>query len=137
MGILLRAESERPKFMDGYPHLKSILRKAGWLQFIQKFRGYNKEVTKTFSRSFNGVEVEVGDLKFSVTETFIAVAMELPQEGEWWFKNKRFDERAWRVILRNPGMDITIFKCGIPVSALEEKWTRLLLIIQKFITCEG
>ena len=34
-------------------------------------------------------------------------------------------------------MDITIFKHGIPVSALEEKWTSLLLIIQKFIACEG
>lgn len=33
-------------------------------------------------------------------------------------------------------MDITAFKCGIPVSSLEEKWTSLLLIIQKFITCE-
>ena len=40
-------------------------------------------------------------------------------------------------MLRNPGMDITVFKRGILVSALEEKWTSLLLIIQKFITCEG
>jgi len=37
----------------------------------------------------------------------------------------------------NPGMDITIFKRGIPVFDLEEKWASLLLIIQKFITCEG
>ena len=59
MGLLLRAEPEGPKFMEGYPQLKSIVRKARWLQFIQKFRGYNKEVTKTFARSFNGVEVEV------------------------------------------------------------------------------
>lgn len=34
-------------------------------------------------------------------------------------------------------MDVTIFKHGILVSALEEKWASLLLIIQKFITCEG
>ena len=78
MGIFLRAEPEGPKFMEGYPQLKSILRKAWWLQFIQKFRGYNKEVTKTFARSFNGVEVEVGDLRFSITEASIAAAMELP-----------------------------------------------------------
>jgi len=83
------------------------------------------------------VEVEVGDLKFSVTEASIAAATELPQEEERWFKNKYFDERAWMIILRNPGMDITVFKRGIPVSTLEEKWTSLLLIIQNFITCEG
>ena len=137
MGLLLRAEPDGPKFMEAYPQLKSILRKARWLQFIQKFKGHNKEVTKTFARSFNGVEVEIGDIKFLVTEESIAAATKLPQEGERWFKNKNFDERAWRIILHNPGMDITIFKRGIPVSALEEKWTSLLFIIQKFITCEG
>ena len=137
MGLLLRAESEGPKFMEGYPQLKSILKKAQWLRFIQKFRGYNKEITKTFARSFDGMEVEVGDLKFSVTEASITAATELPQEGEWWFKNKSFDKKAWRVILRNPCTDITIFKQGIPIYALEEKWANLLLIIQKFITCEG
>ena len=99
MGPLLRAVLEGPKFMEGYLQVKSILRKARWLQFIQKFRGYNKEVTKTFARSFNGVEVEVGDLKFSITEASIAAATELPQEGERWFTNKSFDKRAWRIIL--------------------------------------
>jgi len=99
MGLLLRAEPEGPKLMEGYPQLKNILRKARWLRFIQKFRGYNKEITKTFARSFNGVEVEVGDLKFSVIEASIVAAMELPQEGERWFKNKIFYEGAWRVIL--------------------------------------
>lgn len=94
MGLLVRTEPDGPKFMEGYPQLKSILRKAQWLQFIQKFRGHNKEVMKTFARSFNDVEVEVGDLKFSIIEASIAVATELPQEGEWWFKNKDFDERA-------------------------------------------
>lgn len=137
MGLLVRTEPDEAKFVEGYPQLKSTLRKANWLQFIQKFRGHNKEVTKTFARSFNDMEAEIGDIKFPVTEASIAAATELPQEGEQWFKNKDFDERAWRIILCNPGMDITVFKCGIPVSALKEKWTTLLLIIQKFITCEG
>ena len=99
MGPLLRAEPEGPKFMEGYLQLKCMLRKARWLQFLQKFKGYNKEVTKNFARSFDGVEAEVGDLKFSVTEASITAATELPQEEEWWFKNKSFDERVWRVIL--------------------------------------
>lgn len=34
-------------------------------------------------------------------------------------------------------MDVSIFKQGIPVSTLKDRWTSLLLIIQKFITCEG
>ena len=81
--------------------------------------------------------MEIGDLKFTITKASIVAATELPQEGERWFKNKRFDEKAWRFILRNLGMDVTIFNKGIHVSALQEKWASLLLIIQKFITCEG
>ena len=94
MGQLLRAEPEGPKFLEGYPQVKDTLKKARWLQFIQKFKDYNKEVTKTFARSFNGFEVEIGDHKFSVTEASIAAATELPQEGERWFKNKSIVKEA-------------------------------------------
>ena len=82
MGRLLRAEPEGPKFMEGYLQVKDILKKAKCLRFIQKFKGHNKEVTKAFARSFNSLEVEIGDLKFTVTEASIAAATELPQEGE-------------------------------------------------------
>lgn len=74
MGKLLRAEPEGSKFLEGYPRVKEALQKANWLQCIQKFRGYHKEVTKAFARSFRDKDnqVEVGDLKFTVTETSIA-----------------------------------------------------------------
>lgn len=78
MGLLLRAEPEGPMFMEGYPQVKKILKKSRWLRFIQKFKGYNKKIINTFSRSFNGLEVEVGDLKFIVIEASIAAATELP-----------------------------------------------------------
>ncbi len=65
--------------------------------------------------------VEIGDLKFTVTEASIAAATDLPQEGERWFKNKSLDEQAWRVILHNPGMDVTIFIRGILFHALKEE----------------
>ena len=81
--------------------------------------------------------MEIGDLKFRVTEASIAAATDFPEEGERWFKNKCLDEQAWRVILRNPGMDVTVFTRGIPIHALKEEWAGLLLIIKKFITCEG
>ena len=87
-------------------------------------------MTKDFARSFNGLEVEIGDLKFTVNEASIASATELLQEGERWFKNKSISDEAWRVILHNPGMDITIFKRGIHVHALKEEWATLLLVVQ-------
>lgn len=82
MGKLLRAEPEGSKFLEGYPQIKEALQRAEWLKFIQKFNGYNKEVTKAFSWSFDGKTVEVGDLQFTITESTLATATDLPQKGE-------------------------------------------------------
>ena len=78
MGILVRREPKGVKCMEGYLQLKSTLKKARWLQFIKKFKDNNKEVTKKFERSFIGVEVEIGNIKFPVTESSITATTELP-----------------------------------------------------------
>ena len=137
MGKLLRAEPEGSKYLEGYPQTKEALKKAKWLNFIQKFRGYDKEVTKAFARSFNGHTVEVGDLKFTITENTIATTTSLPQVGDRWFKNRGVENQAWKDMLKNPGMDTSIFTKGIPVHVIKGEWTALLLLVQKFITCEG
>lgn len=94
MGRLLKVEPEGPKFLEGYPQVNDLLKKEKWLRFIQKFKGHNKEITKAFASSFNIKVVEIGDLKFTVTEASITAATDLPQEGERWFKNKSLDEQA-------------------------------------------
>ena len=60
--------------MEGYPQLKDLLQKAGWLRFIEKFNGFHKEITKSFAQSFDGTKVEIEDIKFAVTESFMAEA---------------------------------------------------------------
>lgn len=94
MGLIVRAEPIRVKYMEGYPQLKGMLRKAGWLSCIEKFNGYHKEITKSFARSFDGMDVEIGDIKFAVTKSFIVEATELPRLGERWFKNKEFHDES-------------------------------------------
>ena len=89
---------------------------------MEKFDGFHKEVTKNFARVFDGVEVEIGDIKFTV---------------EKWFKNRGIKGDERRVSLKKPNMDITIFRKGIPSSELKSKWRNFLVIIQKFVTCEG
>lgn len=34
-------------------------------------------------------------------------------------------------------MDTTVFRKGIPSSALKSKWRNFLFVLQKFLTCEG
>ena len=88
MGLIVRTEHVGGKFMEVYPQMKEMLQKVRWLQFIEKFDGFHKEVTKSFARSFKGTEVEIGDINFSVTEAFIAKATELLKTSEIWFKNR-------------------------------------------------
>ena len=137
MGLIVRSEPFGTKYLEGYSQIKEMLQQARWLHFFEKFNGFHKEVTKTFARSFNGAEVEIGDIKFTITEVFIVEAMKLPRQGEFWFKNREFHNEAWRQILKTPGMDVSIFKKGIPNSKLKNKWRNMLLILQNFITCEG
>ena len=64
---------------------------------------------------------------FAVTESFMAEATELPRHGEIWFKNNEFHSESWKLILKNPGMDVSVFRKGIPSSALKSKWRNMLL----------
>ena len=88
MGLIVRTKPVGTKYLEGYPQSREMLQQVGWLQFLEKFNGFHKEVTKTFARSFKGTEVEVGDIKLTVTEVFIAEATGLLRHGERWFKNR-------------------------------------------------
>ena len=81
MGFIVRIEPIGSKYLEGYPQCKEMLQQIGWLQFLEKFNGCHKEVTKTFARSFQGTEVEIGDVKFTVNEAFIAEATGLSRAG--------------------------------------------------------
>ena len=68
MGLIVRTEPVGVKYMEGYPQVRELLQQARWLNFIEKFDGFHKEITKSFSRSSDGVEVEIRDIKFTITK---------------------------------------------------------------------
>lgn len=59
------------------------------------------------------------------------------QIGEKWLKNRGIEREGWKVFLKKQRMDTTIFNKGIPSMTLKSKWMNFLLIIQKFVSCEG
>ena len=63
--------------------------------------------------------MEIGDIKFTVTETFIAEATELPRVVERWFKKKEFHNESWKVIVKNLGMDILFLEMVSPAQRLK------------------
>lgn len=44
---------------------------------MEKFDCFNKEVTKSFARAFDGIEIEIGDIKFAMTKSLIVEATKL------------------------------------------------------------
>ena len=64
-------------------------------------------------------------------------ATKLLRHGERWFKNKEFHNESWKVILKNPCMDVYVFRKGIPISALKSKWRNMLLVLQKLSLVRG
>ena len=88
--------------MEGYPHVKEILQRAQWLIFVQKNEGFHKGVTKSFARAFDGVEVEIRYIKFSIIESFISEATRLPKTREIWFKNRGIEGEGWKIFLKKP-----------------------------------
>lgn len=91
---------------------------------------------KNFSHPFDGMKVEIGYVKFNITKSLIVEATKLPRSGEKWFKNRGIDGEDWKLFLKNPNMDTTIFWKCIPSTILKIKWRNLLLVLQKFFTCE-
>lgn len=70
------------KFLVAYPKVKKQLQKVSWLKIIEKFEGYDIEVTREFAQAFDGVETEIGDIRLKLTESFIVEATKLPRNGE-------------------------------------------------------
>lgn len=81
MGVIVRTKSDGKKFMEGYPPVRNILQQAQWLEFIDKIDRYDKEVKKSFSQAFDGVDVEIGDMKIVLKKSFIEEVTELHRVG--------------------------------------------------------
>ena len=58
MWLIVRTKSVEVKYLEGYPQVKELLQQAGRLNFIEKFDGFHKEITKSFAKSFDGAEEE-------------------------------------------------------------------------------
>ena len=75
-GMVNRLEPEGPKYCNWNTGV--WFRAAGWYEFIEKFSGENHGVSRTFSLSFDGVQVHIGSFKFEVTDKSISRALSLP-----------------------------------------------------------
>ena len=86
MALVVRIEPNNPQTLlihDDVTHKHS---EVGGLVFVQSFKGFNLEVAREFSKTFDGTRVKVKDVQFQVNEEFISQAIGLPKSEDKWFK---------------------------------------------------
>jgi hypothetical protein len=111
------------------------LKGQGWLEFLEKFQGFNLQTAQEFSLSFDGYRAKVGDIQVEVTEEFLGQVTGLPLSGHKWFKNAKVEEVPWSLFFTS--RKINCCDKGMPVSLLKTRWHGLLAILRQFVTCEG
>jgi hypothetical protein len=109
---------------------------GGWFKFCCKFQGHHEEISKLFSLNFDGFQTQVRNVLVHVVEHSIATTCHLPVKGErWWKKNKLPAGLCNQFLMEehhNPD-----WSQGIPNKWLKKEWQNVLVVVQRYITCEG
>jgi hypothetical protein len=77
----------------------------------------------------------VGDVQLEITEDFLSEVMDLPLIKKKWFNNSKLEEVPWSMFVTS--WKIQCCEKGIPISLLKDRWHGLLVVLRKFVTCEG
>jgi hypothetical protein len=70
-----------------------------------------------------------------VTEDSIVEATWFPQEGACLFKNLKFEDIPWNLLMASKKSCYSVK--GTPIVLFKPQWHGLLLILKKFVTYEG
>jgi hypothetical protein len=135
MAPVVRAEPNGCQALLTFSGACSDLEQHGWLAFIRKFDGYDLTVARQFALSFDGCRAKVGDVQLEITEEFLSLETSLPAKGQKWSKSCKVDDVPWTLLFQSR----TVNSCdrGLPAKMLKPRWYDLLMIIKRFVTCEG
>jgi len=112
------------------------LYQSGMIGFLQKFNGHSEQITKEFINNFSQDKTQIGELSIPVTQEFLSKALNLPMIGENYHKGLHFKEKAWTFFLEKNRKGTFDRAKGIPREWFNEPWGELVMIIQKFLTCD-
>jgi hypothetical protein len=68
MAPVVRIELSGSQNLLSHDDAMDILVQFGWVKCIQSFDGFNLEVAKNFSKTFDGTRAKIGDIRLQVTE---------------------------------------------------------------------
>ena len=111
------------------------MKNAGWFAFCEILQGYHSQVTMAFIKNYKYEMVQLKSLTVRVNEESIAEAIDVPAQGERWFKKQDFQGDYSEFLM--PGFEKLDWKNGIHVSKVKPSWKIPLEMVQNYITCDG
>jgi hypothetical protein len=133
---VVRLEPEGVELLEAYPQMAQRFRDVGWFEYLTTFQGHDEQVSMDFSLNFDGHEVEIGKMLMLVTEQTIAKACRLVVGGERWWKKEHVVTKFVNQFLL-PNKQNSNWRRGVPHSWIRLEWHTALIIIHRYITCEG
>jgi hypothetical protein len=67
---------------------------------LEKFRGHHEGISLSFAQTYDGENVQLGDVKLKIIEATIAEATSLPMIGERYFKRVIMDKNLCQQFLK-------------------------------------
>jgi len=135
MAPLVRVKTNDVQTLLSYDNAREDLERNGWHLFIEKFQGFNLQVTQEFALTFDGCREKIGDVQLEVIEELLRQATRLPIVGQKWFKNAKVEEVPWTLLFTS--RKIASCDQGMLNSFLKPIWHDLLAVVKQFITSEG
>ena len=93
-------------------------------------------MAKQFALNFNGKKTKVGVLEFEVSDQSIYIDIEIPNCGEKWFKPMSLKSSFSKELSKLEYQGDNLSK-GVPKSHMMECFDKMLMVIQRYFTCEG
>ena len=98
MASVVRVKLNGVQTLLSYDNAREDLERNGWRLFIEKFQGFNLQVTQEFALTFDGCREKISDVQLEVTEEFLNQAMGFPAVVQKWFKNEKVEEVPWTLL---------------------------------------
>lgn len=133
---VVRYEPTYMKLFEEDPVFIQYFASMGCLCFCEKLQVFHVQIAKCFSIKLTRIETKVGLLNFAMSPNKITHATKIPCSVEMWFKVQKFQLLNCDEFLKEEyiGIYMTTIISG---TFLKDNFSKLLMVIQKYFTCEG
>ena len=126
-GFICRLEPSNTDWIKQFPRSSKLMQKSGWFNFCEKLQGYHSQLTMDFIENYSNERVQLQSLTVRFNEDSVAEAINVPAEGEKWFKQQDFKEDFTEFLI--PRSEKLDWKNGVHVSRKKPGWRVPLEVI--------